>query len=258
MSIKNKLIALTCAATLTAAGATSLGLSGAHAAGMSGLTPNTAAAGIYGTNHLEGMPDTAQLVYDYNMDGSIMDKPFHDEIVLDFKRRPPEAKDAEADKGAEAGKTEKTGDEATFDVNVTLFPGTRNLPIGPITSTSFNPLLVIFFQRDVNQMGRNTGGSNHYFRNVIRHAMGAPGHQTETEIKIDWQGREVAATRVSFQPFIKDENRTRMKSFASKTYAVTLAPELPGGLYEISTETTEADTGKVLLREVYRLRDEKS
>lgn len=243
MTFKNTLIAL--AATLLLGVTPIVSAAPAQAAGgMSDLTPNTAAAGIYGSNHLKGLPDTAHLVYDYAMDGTIMETPFHDEVVLDFTRRPdkPDSKDKE-------GAT-----EATYDVNVTLFPGTRNQSVGPITSTSFNPLLVIFFQRDVNQMGRSTGGSNHYFRNVIRRAMGTPGHQTETALTVDWQGTEIAATRVSFQPFVKDENRTRMESFASKTYSVTLAPGVPGGIYEISTETAEAGTGKMLLREVYKLR----
>ncbi|AXS39751.1 hypothetical protein [Breoghania sp. L-A4] len=208
----------------------------AAAEGLEGLTPNSAAAGIYGTDHLAGMADTAHLVYDYDLAGAIMPKPFHDEVVLDFARK-------------------EKAEERTYDVTVSMFTQTRNQSVGPITSTSVNPLVMVFLQRDVNQMGRSTGGSSHYFRNVIRRAMAAAGHHTETPVSIDWQGKTLEATRISFQPFISDKNKARMESFAAKTYSFTLAPGVPGGVYEVGSSTAEPGGDKVLLRETYRLRE---
>lgn len=228
--------ALVLAAIPWAAG--KISFSQARAAGLEGLTPNTAAAGIYGGDHLSSLGPHTSLVYDYRLEGKLMDEPFTDEIVLDLTR---------ADDGSTHG----------FDVSATLFARGPARKIGPIVASTFNPLLLIFFQRDVNQMSRGTGGSNHYFRNVIRHAMAVPGNFEETRTTARFGDETVAARRISFTPFADDSNRAQMKSFARKTYAVTLSEAVPGGILELSTTTATGDDSDAtpMLRESYRLRE---
>src|SRR3546814_1573398 len=89
-------------------------------------------------------------LFDYRFDGSLLEQPFSDDVVLDFMRH---------------------RDDRGFDVDATLFPRSRKLQIGPISAAEVNPILLIFFQRDVTQMSNGTGGSQHYFRNTIRRVL---------------------------------------------------------------------------------------
>ena len=202
--------------------------------GLEGLTPGSPAAGIYGSNHLALLPDKAVLVFDYRFDGSMVEQSFDDSVLLDFTRH---------------------SEDRAFDVDATLFPQTRNLAIGPISAASVNPILLIFFQRDATQMSNGTGGSQHYFRNVIRRSMQTadPGSLRATTIDLD--GHRVAASEISFRPFEADPNRARLRAFADKSYRVIVSDEIPGGIYEVRAETPEEDGDGVLLRETYRFRE---
>ncbi|MGE5767963.1 MAG: hypothetical protein ACM35H_12305, partial [Bacteroidota bacterium] len=139
--------------------------------GLDGLAPGSPAAGIYGSNHLALVPDKAVLVYDYRYEGSLLERPFDDNVLLDFTRH--------------------SGD-AGFDVGASLFPKTRKLEVGPITASATNPILLIFFQRDATQMSNGTGGSQHYFRNSIRRALQAPDADSARAVTITVDGKELA------------------------------------------------------------------
>lgn len=202
--------------------------------GLEGLTPGSPADAIYGSDHLEGLPDKAVLVFDYRFEGSLLQQPYNDDVLLDFTRH-------KQDRG--------------FDVTATLFPGGQNLSLGPLSAAKVNPILLIFFQRDATQMSNGTGGNQHYFRNVLRRVLQTPdpgGRQTTT-IEVD--GRSLEAREVRFQPFADDPNRARLRAFADKTYSFVLSEAVPGGIYQVSTETPQEDGGGVLLRETYRFRE---
>lgn len=207
--------------------------------GLEGLVPGSPAAGIYGANHLAQLPDKAELVFDYRFEGTRLETPFTDDVLLDFTRQP-----AGAEGGAEG-----------FDVEMTIFPQTRKQVVGPVSATSYNPILLVFFQRDVTHMKNGTGGSQHYFRNVIRKAMQTPDEGSIKAVTIDLDGRQVAATEISFQPFLADEHRAQMRGFADKTYRFVVSEAVPGGIYEVQSETPDENTGEVLLRETYRFRE---
>jgi len=202
--------------------------------GLEGLTPGSPAEGIYGRDHLALLPDKARLVFDYRFDGELVERPFEDDVVLDFTRH---------------------RDDPGFDVGATLFPQSRKLEIGPIDARQANPILLIFFQRDATQMSNGTGGSQHYFRNVIRRTLQAPDAGSTRGTTIDFEGKHLAATEISFRPFVDDPNRARLREFAGKTYRFVMSAAVPGGVYEVQAETPAADGEGVLLRETYRLRE---
>ena len=180
------------------------------------------------------LPDKAVLVFDYRYDGSLLDKPFDDSVRLAFTRH--------------------TNDRA-FDVDATLFPATRNLEIGPMSAAVANPILVIFFQRDASQMSNGTGGNQNYFRNTIRRVLETPDPESVHDTTITFAGQQVAASEISFRPFANDPNRARLRAFADKSYRVIVSDAVPGGVYEVQTETPQEDGKGVLLRETYRLRE---
>ena len=205
-----------------------------QADGLEGLTPGSPGAGIYGRDHLALLPDKAVLVFDYRFDGSLVEQPFDDDVVLDFTRH-------REDRG--------------FDVGATLFPQSRNLSIGPLSAAAANPILLIFFQRDATQMSNGTGGSQHYFRNTIRRVLQTPDPASVRATTVELDGKKVAASEISFQPFADDPNRARLRAFADKTYRFIVSEAVPGGIYEVQAETPEEDGDGVLLRETYRFRE---
>lgn len=202
--------------------------------GLEGLTPGSPGEGIYGRDHLALLPDKAVLVFDYRFDGSLVEQPFDDDVVLDFTRH---------------------GEDRGFDVGATLFPQSRNLEIGPLSAAAVNPILLIFFQRDATQMSNGTGGSQHYFRNTIRRVLQTPDPGSVRDTTIELDGKQVAASEISFQPFADDPNRARLRAFADKTYRFIVSDAVPGGIYEVQSETPEEDGDGVLLRETYRFRE---
>lgn len=229
-------LAAACLAVPLVAGA---GTAGAASEGLEGLVPGSPAAGIYGSNHLALVPDKAELVFDYRFEGTVMEKPFADDVLLDFTRQAATA----------------AGEETGFDVELTIFPQTRKMTVGPVSATSYNPILLVFFQRDVTHMSNGTGGSQHYFRNVIRAAMQDPAEGRVTDVTVELDGRQVAAQEITFQPFVDDSHRAQLRGFADKTYRVVVSEAVPGGIYEVQSETPDEKSGAVLLRETYRFRE---
>ncbi len=211
----------------------------AASANVDGLVPGSAAEGIYGSTHLAKMPDDAELVYDYRFEGTAMEKPFRDDVLLDFHRQ----------------SANQAGETNGFDVEMTIFPQTRKQTVGPLTATTYNPILLVFFQRDVTHMSNGTGGSQHYFRNVIRQVMQDPKGASIKDVTVDLNGQQVAAREISFRPFMGDNHRAQLRGFADKTYRVIVSDEVPGGVYEVQSETPDEKTGGVLLRETYRFRE---
>src|SRR3546814_4621386 len=92
-----------------------------------------------------------------------------------------------------------------------------------VCSSDLNPILLIFFQRDVTQMSNGTGGSQHYFRNTIRRVLQTSDPASIRDTTIDLGGERVAATEISFRPFANDPNRARLREFADKSYHVIIS-----------------------------------
>ncbi len=222
--------------------------------GQSGLEPGSVAEVIYGFNHLGGLPETERLVYAYRLEGSILENPYEDEIIATFHRRPAEA-GAEVQKTAAPQKVQEGAGEPTYDVDMTVFTGTRNQQVPTLSASRANPLLVFFFQHDGMRMSRNTGGSGHYFRNAMRRAINAPGMARPETLTLDLNDRPVEATAVQLRPFAADANRARLMEFANKVYRFVMSPSVPGGIYELEAVVPGPEGLPPLLRETYRLKE---
>ena len=132
-------------------------------------------------------------------------------------------------------------------VHLDMFEGQDRRRLGPIRAQSQNPLIIVFLQRDVMQMGDQTGGSPEYFRNRIREAFLEPAQVEPFEIDVD--GAVLPAVRVTITPFANDPEIARFAEFRHKRYEFTVAEALPGGLYEIAALTPKGDTEEMLLEE---------
>ena len=107
------------------------------------------------------------------------------------------------------------------------------------------PLVLVFLQFDVNEMGNLTGGSPGYFQQQIRKAFNKESLTDKLSVEID--GKTVEAVRVRMQPFHDDPNIERFPAFRDKTYEFVVADEVPGGLVRIAASTTDPKTGDIVI-----------
>lgn len=142
-------------------------------------------------------------------------------------------------------------EDGSRSASIYFFTGDRNRPIEPFEHARGNPVLGVYLQDDVYQMGELTSGNWRYFHRKVKKAL---AHEATIEdIEVDFEGRQVAARRVSFLPFQYDEQRDRFEDFAEKRYSIVVSEHIPGFLYEIHTLIPAREEGAPPLRET-RLR----
>jgi hypothetical protein len=193
------------------------------AASAQAATP-TAQALLFDAEYLLSLRAPSRLIYHYTQrtaDEELFGPGYEDEIAMRLT-----ASQAASDADGKAGNSKK-------DVTVTLFSGERAREIGPITRVSGNPILMVFLERDIQQMSRHVGGQPVYFRNVIRAAFRDKARIEPVEIT--WEGRPAHAMRVTIEPFKDDPNGQRMQLFRTKRYQFTVSDAVPGGIYRIET-----------------------
>jgi hypothetical protein len=165
---------------------------------------------VFAPGFLAAVDRATVLRYRYEMSGAAMGKPYTSSARLEIREVFPDGRKL-----------------AWLD----MFDGANRRRTGPIPTVDQNPLLLAFLQRDTVTMANLTGGAAGYFQQQIRRAFNEPVEVETTTVT--WQGRAVAARRVRLRPFLADPSIERFPQFRDKEYAFTVAPELPGGLWQI-------------------------
>lgn len=186
----------------------------------------TVAEGVFGADLLAGVQPPAVFHYRYEMTGSTLDKPFASKVDMEVR-----GTDADGQK------------QVFFD----MFEGPNRRQFGPMVATEQNPLVIVFLQRDVVQMGNLTGGASGYFQQQIRRAFNDPA-EAET-IEVEFDGRTVKARRLVIHPFRDDPSIERFPQFKEKAYEFVVSDEIPGGLYRLASRTPDPKDGNVILAE---------
>jgi hypothetical protein len=186
---------------------------------------DTVADKVFGAGLMTNVTSPEALRYRYELSGVTMAKPYDAPVTVDVRQVAPE------------------GDKKIwFD----MFEGQNHRAFGPMDSREQNPLVIVFLQRDVTEMGNLTGGSSLYFQQQIRQAFNGPAEVSPLDVEVD--GRKVQATRIVIHPFRGDPQIERFPKFRDKAYEFVVTPEVPGGLYRIATSTPDPK-GEVVLAE---------
>jgi len=192
-------------------------------------TPSAAATVqelVFDAHLLAGLSEPQTLRYRYEMRGSMVPETHRSQVSMEVR---------------------EVGKDGRKLVHFDMFEGQNRRQYGPMQARVQNPLLLVFLQRDVVQMGNQTGGSPEYFRKRIRDAFVEPAEVERLEIPFN--GAVLPAVRVSITPFLDDPQIARFAQFRHKRYEFTVAEALPGGLYEIAALTPKSEEGGVLLEE---------
>lgn len=131
----------------------------------------------------------------------------------------------------------KIGPDGRKQVELRLYTGADARRVSPPQGYRNNPMIVLFLQRDVEQMSRMTGGSPNYFRNRIRAAFAEPAAVQAETVEFSHDGRPLEGTKVTVRPFVNDPQIPRYAEFQHKRYEFVLTPEIPGGVYSLRAVT---------------------
>jgi len=190
------------------------------------------------SDHLGNITQPMNLYYDFVKSGSYEDG-FTDSVYL---------------------KILKINEDGTKNAALEFFSGDRRQPVRPenVTNIVGNPILGIFLQGDVYEMNRLTEGNWRHFHKKIKIALRETA--TVEPVTINYNGTEVAAKKITFSPYVKDEHRADFEQFADKKYEIILSEHVPGSLYMIRTVVDSKDTGvtEPLIEEVLTLADVKT
>ncbi len=140
----------------------------------------------------------------------------------------------------------KIGPDGRKQVELRLYTGANARRVSPPQGYRNNPMIVLFLQRDVEQMSRMTGGSPNYFRNRIRAAFAEPAAVQAETVTFSHDGRPLEGTKVTVRPFVNDPQIPRYAEFQHKRYEFVLTPEIPGGVYSLRAVTPNGTEGPLL------------
>jgi hypothetical protein len=194
---------------LAAAMAAALGASAAAAA--TDTRPLSAAQiALFETPHLQNITHPVSLEYRFTREGS---GGFTDRITENIER-------IHAD--------------GTKYVDFDFLTGTHRVRMPGIDHFHANPLLLVFLQRDVDEMQAATGIPAGLFRHIIREAFVDRAHVSDDTLLID--GKPVPAQRITLQPFAADARFANLPAIRDKTYTFVIAAGVPGMVEELRAE----------------------
>lgn len=130
-------------------------------------------------------------------------------------------------------------DDGLNSVSLEIFTGEKQRRLGPHADMQGNPVLMAFLELDLWHMKRRIGGVPVYFRNSIRKAF-RESAAVET-VEIEFEGRAVAAYKVTIKPFVEDPNAPRLRDFRQKVYEFIVSDSVPGGFYRIRAWVPKSD-----------------
>lgn len=195
-------------------------------ASASPLAAETVTHRVFEAGLMDGVSGPTVLRYRFEMQGATIQPPYRSHVDMEVR---------EVGAGGEK--------KVWFD----MFEGPNRRQFGPMAAREQNPLIIVFLQRDVSQMGNLTGGSANYFQQQIRQAF---NKEVEAEaIEVSMGDRKLPATRLVIRPFRDDPKIDRFPRFKEKAYEFVVAEGVPGGLYRIGTSTPDPGSGQVVLEE---------
>lgn len=116
-------------------------------------------------------------------------------------------------------------------VALNYFTGERRQYVPPIPNAKGNPVLKVFLQREVHEMGRLTQGPWRHFQNRIKRALAQDASISPVTFQL--KGNNTHGLRIRIEPYRDDPKRKRFEKYAYKYYEFTLSDDVPGMVYEI-------------------------
>ncbi|MGI9320869.1 MAG: hypothetical protein ACR2O5_05600 [Thiogranum sp.] len=166
---------------------------------------------LFLTDHLGKINAPSRLLYDFSKTGTL-EEAFRDTVEVRFVGTPT---------------------EDTKRVEIVFFTGERSRTVPPMTVSDGNPVIMIFLQREVSEMGRLTGGSWRHFQKMIKLAL--ENEAEISEVKVPYGDQAIPGLKIRITPYLEDPLLANFKRFAHRYYEFTLSGNVPGYVYQIRT-----------------------
>lgn len=166
---------------------------------------------LFLTDHLGKINIPSSLLYDFRKTGTL-EEGFSDTVEVRFTEAPVE-------------------DEK--QVEIVFFTGERSRIVPPMTVSTGNPVLMMFLQREVNEMDRLTDGHWRHFQKMIKLAL--ENEAEINEVTVPYGNQASPGLKIKISPYLEDPKRDEFEKFATRYYEFTLSSEVPGYVYQIRT-----------------------
>jgi hypothetical protein len=194
-------------------------------------TPGYSAAErlLFVNEHLAAIDPPTTLHYAFRRYGSL-EKPFDDSVDIALGARP---------------------DGSCCTANGEFLSHERQLRLPALDEARANPVILYFLERDVRDMQRLTQGQQAHFRKRIRMAI-----YSGAEVRpATWQyrGQPVQGQEIAISPYLADPSRARFEKLARKQYVFMISDVVPGGVFGIRSQVSDADASAppLIVEELY-------
>lgn len=198
---------------------------------------NKAEVKLWLTDHLVNIKQPLSLYYEFVKSGTL-EEGFTDSVYL---------------------KILELNEDGTKNAALDFFTAERKQAVTSdnVTNIIGNPVLGIFMQGDVYEMGRLTEGHWRYFHKQLKVSLREDAVIEPTTFSFN--GKEYKGEKVFFSPYLDDPHRRDFEKYADKYYEFIFSDDIPGSLYQIKTviPDTSKESTEPLILETLTLMDVK-
>lgn len=90
---------------------------------------------------------------------------------------------------------------------------------------TINPLFVWYLDRSVATFNSLAGGSQMYLKHKMRQAL---GEATAEDVKVDYNGKQIDAQKITIAPFASDPSASKMQGFHNSAFTIVVSNQVPG------------------------------
>jgi hypothetical protein len=168
---------------------------------------------VFDHKHLQNVGAGKEIDYRFNRtvsDVAMLGQAFSDDITLKVVDAKP------------------TGER---DVDLQIYTGERARELQKLPGLTINPVFLVYFNQGVNTFHQLAGGQQPYLTRAF--STGFKDKAKVEPVKVNYQGKEINAFRITMQPYVGDPNESKMQGWEGAQYTLVLSNEVPGEIVDL-------------------------
>lgn len=145
----------------------------------------------------------------------------------------------------------KVNDKGERDVVFKVFSGANARDPQSWPELTINPIFIWFLDRSVGTFNALAGGNQMYLKGKFRDAL--RDKALLEEVKVDYQGKQIDAYKVTVAPYADDPNAGKMQGFENATFTITVSKDVPGYFLDLQASFVSKEAAGPKLEEHIKL-----